>query len=74
MFLLKIGILGLGLALKDQKSISCISGFDLNTTHQEKALSPGLVHEILTLDEMKEKCDIIFLAIPVETILKFCKI
>ncbi|WP_069637688.1 prephenate dehydrogenase [Campylobacter pinnipediorum] len=73
---MKIGIVGLGLmggslglALKDQKLISCISGFDLNSLHQEKALSLGLVHEILTLDEMKEKCDIIFLAIPVEAII-----
>lgn len=74
---MKVGIVGLGLmggslglALKDEKLVSCVSGYDLNEDHQAKALQLGLVHEILTLDEMKKKCDIIFLAIPVEAIIK----
>lgn len=74
---MKVGIIGLGLmggslglALKEEKLISCVSGCDANPIHAQKALDLGLVHEILTLDEMKQKCDIIFLAIPVEAIIK----
>ncbi|MBE2984391.1 prephenate dehydrogenase [Campylobacter sp. RM9344] len=74
---MKVGIVGLGLiggslglALKDEKLISCVSGYDIKQEHQSKALELGLVHEILTLDEMKRKCDIIFLAIPVEAIIQ----
>ena len=58
---MKVGIVGLGLmggslglALKDEKLVSCVSGYDLNEDHQAKALQLGLVHEILTLDEMKK--------------------
>ncbi|MDL0087960.1 prephenate dehydrogenase [Campylobacter gastrosuis] len=74
---MKVGIIGLGLmggslglALKDEKLISCVSGYDLNKEHEKKALELGLVHQILSFDEMKKECDIIFLAIPVEAILK----
>lgn len=77
---MKIGIIGLGLiggslglCLKQQKLISCVSGMDISKDHEKKALELGLVHEILTLDEMKKKCDIIFLAIPVEAIIKIVK-
>ncbi|CAD7286382.1 prephenate dehydrogenase [Campylobacter suis] len=77
---MKVGIIGLGLiggslglSLKEQKLISCVSGYDLNKAHEEKALELGLVHEILSFDEMKKKCDIIFLAIPVEGIIKIVK-
>ncbi|QCD53192.1 prephenate dehydrogenase [Campylobacter sp. RM16192] len=77
---MKIGIIGLGLiggslglSLKNEKLISCVSGLDLNKEHEQKALELGLVHEILTLDEMKKKCDMIFLAIPVEAIIKIVK-
>ena len=72
---MKIGIIGLGLmggslglALKDEKLISCVSGYDKDENHSKKALELGLVHEILSIDEMKKKCDIIFLAVPVEGI------
>lgn len=74
---MKIGIIGLGLiggslglSLKNEKLISCVSGLDASKEHEQKALELGLVHEILTLDEMKKKCDMIFLAIPVEAIIK----
>ncbi|QKG28659.1 prephenate dehydrogenase [Campylobacter sp. RM16187] len=77
---MKIGIIGLGLiggslglCLKNEKLISCVSGMDANKEHQQKALELGLVHEILTLEEMKRKSDIIFLAIPVEAIIKIVK-
>ena len=77
---MKIGIVGLGLiggslglCLKNEKLISCVSGMDANKEHEQKALELGLVHEILTLEEMKRKSDIIFLAIPVEAIIKIVK-
>ncbi|MGH1600283.1 prephenate dehydrogenase [Campylobacter majalis] len=74
---MKVGIIGLGLmggslglALKEEKLISLVSGCDLNPMHETKALELGLVHEILSIEEMKKQCDIIFLCIPVEAILK----
>ena len=77
---MKIGIIGLeliggslGISLKNEKLISCVSGLDLNEEHEKQALELGLVHEILTLEEMKKKCDMIFLAIPVEAIIKIVK-
>lgn len=73
---MKIGIVGLGLiggslglCLKDMKLISTVSGYDLLKQNEEDALRLNLVHEIITLDEMKKKCDVIFLAIPVEAII-----
>ena len=78
---MKIGIVGLGLiggslglSLKNEKIISCVSGMDLNKEHEEQAIKLGLVHEILTLEQMKQKCDMIFLAIPVEAIIKIVKV
>lgn len=74
---MKVGIIGLGLiggslglALKEEKLISCVSGFDISPDNERQALELGLVHEILGFEEMKRKCDIIFLAIPVEAICK----
>lgn len=73
---MKIGIVGLGLiggslglAFKNIKFISQVVGFDHNITHCEEALKLGLVDEIISFSEIK-KCDIIFLAIPVEAIIK----
>ena len=78
---MKIGIVGLGLiggslglSLKNEKLISCVSGMDLNKEHEKQAIKLGLVHEILTLEQMKQKCDMIFLAIPVEAIIKIVKV
>ena len=77
---MKIGIVGLGLiggslglSLKNEKLISCVSGMDLSKEHEKQAIELGLVHEILTLKQMKQKCDMIFLAIPVEAIIKIVK-
>ena len=83
---MKIGIIGLGLiggslglCLKSTKIVSSVSGFDLSKENEQAALNLGLVHEILSINEMKQKCDVIFLAIPVEAIistlqnLKDCK-
>ncbi|ANE35406.1 chorismate mutase / prephenate dehydrogenase [Campylobacter iguaniorum] len=74
---MKVGIIGLGLiggslglALRDMKLISSVSGYDLNEQNQCDALKLGLVDEIIGFEEMKNKCDMIFLAIPVEAIVK----
>ena len=52
---MKIGIVGLGLiggslglSLKNEKLISCVSGMDLNKEHEKQAIELGLVHERLS--------------------------
>jgi prephenate dehydrogenase len=66
-----LGLIGgsLGLALQDTKLVSKILGYDHNLTNCEDALELNLVNEIVSFSEIK-KCDIIFLAIPVEAIIK----
>ena len=78
---MKIGIIGLGLiggsfglCLKNTKIVSSVSGFDLSKDNEKMALELGLVHEIISIEEMKEKCDVIFLAIPVEAIISTLQI
>lgn len=77
---MKVGIIGLGLiggsfgiSLRDMKLITSVSGYDISEENQKMALELGLVDEIISLDEMKQKCDVIFLAIPVEAIIKIMK-
>ncbi|TWO18216.1 prephenate dehydrogenase [Campylobacter hyointestinalis] len=74
---MKVGIIGLGLiggslglALRDMKIISSVSGYDLNKQNEEDALKLGLIDKIISFEEMKRTCDMIFLAIPVEAIIK----
>ena len=74
---MKIGIIGLGLiggslglCLKSTKIISAVYGCDISRENEKEALRLGLVHEILSLEQMKQSCDAIFLAIPVEAILR----
>lgn len=74
---MKAGIIGLGLiggsiglALKEIKFISQIYGLDISKENEQEALKLGLVSEIISLDEMKTKCELIFLAVPVESIIK----
>ena len=74
---MKIGIIGLGLiggslglCLKSTKIISAVYGCDINRENEKEALRLGLVHEILSLEQMKQSCDAIFLAIPVEAIIE----
>jgi prephenate dehydrogenase len=66
-----LGLIGgsLGLALQNTKLVSKVLGYDHNLTNCEDALELNLIHEIVSFDEIK-KCDIIFLAIPVEAIIK----
>ena len=61
-----LGLMGgsLGLALQRTKLVTKIIGFDHNLSHCEEALKLGLVHEIVSFNDIK-KCDMIFLAIPV---------
>lgn len=66
-----LGLIGgsLGLALQDTKLVSKVVGYDHNLTNCEDALKLKLINEIVSFDEIK-RCDIIFLAIPVEAIIK----
>ncbi|NPA73578.1 MAG: prephenate dehydrogenase [Epsilonproteobacteria bacterium] len=71
---MKAGIVGLGLIggslgldLQDRKIVDKVVGVDHNLAHCEEALSLGLVNDIVTMEEIK-KCDLIFLAIPVNAI------
>lgn len=73
---MKVGIIGLGLmggslglALQNTKIVSTVSGYDLNKEHQEQAIKLNLVHEIKSIEQMKQDCDVIVLAIPVEAII-----
>lgn len=73
---MKIGIIGLGLmggsmalALKKNSLAKKIYGYDLSITNCEDALDLNLVDEIVSFKELLE-LDVIFLAIPVEGIIK----
>ena len=72
---MRVGIVGLGLiggslglALQETKLVSRIIGHDHNLNNSKEALNLKLIDEIVTFEEIK-KCDIIFLAIPVEAII-----
>jgi len=69
---MNIAIIGLGLmggslalSLKQQDYVTNIVGYDHNKLHQKQAMELSLVNTIGTLKDVK-KCDIIFLAIPVD--------
>lgn len=69
---MKIAIIGLGLmggslalSLKNKNYIKSIVGYDHSKKHIDQALELGLVDSIATFAEVK-KCDVIFLAIPVD--------
>jgi len=66
-----LGLMGgsLGLALQNTKLVSKIIGFDHNISHCEEALKLGLIEDIVSFAEIK-KCDVVFLTIPVEGIIK----
>jgi prephenate dehydrogenase len=59
----------LGLALKAVPQVSRIVGHDHNEAHCEEALELGLVDAVVDWEEL-QRSDVIFLAIPVEGIIK----
>ncbi len=69
-----LGLMGgsMGLALKGVAEVGKIVGFDHNVKHCETALELGLVDAIVGWEEIKG-CDVIFLAIPVEGVIKALK-
>ena len=74
---IKVGIVGLGLmggslslALQKQSKAYYFVGLDHNELHCEDALKLGLVDEICTSVEALKNCDIIFLSIPVDGIIR----
>jgi len=67
-----LGLIGgsLGLAIKKASNSYYIIGSDHNQTHKDEALELGLVDECSDDIERITQCDIIFLAIPVDAIIK----
>ncbi|WP_457595871.1 prephenate dehydrogenase [Hydrogenimonas sp.] len=65
-----LGLMGgsMGLALKRLPQITRVVGHDHNETHCRQALELHLVDAIVAWEEI-ERCDVIFLAIPVEGII-----
>jgi prephenate dehydrogenase len=62
----------MGLALQNTKLVKKVVGLDNNVAHCEEALKLGLVHEIVNFEDIK-KCDVIFLATPVDAIIAIMK-
>jgi len=76
---MNIAIIGLGLmggslalSLKKLDFITSVIGSDHNLLHQEQANELNLVDKIVEIDEVK-KCDVIFLAIPVDGVIAALK-
>ncbi|MCI7484802.1 MAG: prephenate dehydrogenase [Helicobacter sp.] len=72
-----IGIVGLGLiggsiglALKELKCFKSIVGYDISPLHSSLAVSLGLVDECVELEDIFNRTDVIFLAVPVEGIIE----
>lgn len=67
-----LGLMGgsLGLALKKVGIFENIFGYDHNPRHQKEATELKLIDKLIDYEELK-KCDAIFLAIPVQGIIKF---
>ena len=68
-----VGIIGLGLiggslalALRNQAFAEQFIGVDLNEKHAKQALVLDIVDEVVTLDELCQKADLIIVAIPVD--------
>lgn len=66
-----LGLIGgsLGLALKNTKIFKEIKGFDNNPIHSKQALNLGLIDECVSLEELSD-CDIVFIAIPLNSVIK----
>lgn len=66
-----LGLMGgsLGLALRETKIFKSIVGLDMNSLHEQQALSLGLIDEIADFETIQE-CDVIVLATPVSAIVQ----
>ena len=66
-----LGLIGgsLGLCLKENKLISAVYGLDIDKQNEQDALNLGLIHELISFKNLKI-CDIIFIATPVDAIIK----
>jgi len=66
-----LGLMGgsMGLALKSVPQVTKIIGYDHNRSHCEEALKYHLIDEVCEWDDIK-RADVIFLAIPVEGIIR----
>ena len=69
-----LGLMGgsLALSLKKLDFVKSVVGSDHNQEHQKQAIELNLVDAVVSLDEIK-KCDVIFLAIPVDGLIKAMK-
>lgn len=69
-----LGLIGgsLALNLMKNKFISSVYGVDNNEAHAKKALELNLVHEIIDFKDIN-KCDLIFLCVPVGAIINIIK-
>lgn len=76
---MNIAIIGLGLmggslalSLKKLDFITSIVGNDHNEQHQKDAMNLGLVDELVSFEDVK-RCDVVFLAIPVNGVIETLK-
>lgn len=66
-----LGLIGgsLGLCLRENKFISTVYGFDIDKQSEQDALGLGLIHELISFDDLRI-CDIVFIATPVDAIIR----
>ncbi|PAF45672.1 prephenate dehydrogenase [Helicobacter sp. 11S02629-2] len=69
-----LGLMGgsLGLALKETKMFKSVVGYDESLLHGRQALTLGLVDELVSLKDLQE-CDIVYVAVPLESTLEVLK-
>jgi prephenate dehydrogenase len=72
-----VGIIGLGLIggsaairLREAGFAERFIGYDVNKEHAEKAVELGIVDDVLSLDDLTSRSDVVLLAIPVNHALK----
>lgn len=73
---MEIGIVGLGLmggslalSLRKLPFVTSVVGSDHNLEHQQVALELGLVNAIVPFETLKKRCEVIFLAVPVDGVI-----
>ena len=73
---MNIAIVGVGLiggsaaiTLKEKKFVTKVIGVDKNESNLKKALQLGLIDESASLEEAVDQCAVIFLTVPVDSIL-----